>query len=123
MVMRGKPGNGRAFDETRSDAREMRQRFRIFLQVCDPPSNSLRALAGVARIRLWRNWPRLHRERAVIPLANVAAPILNGEIGGLVAEFECCPLVAVARCGEQVNTIEFSGRQLNGLTARDDGVG
>src|SRR6185437_2112613 len=98
--MRGKPGNGRAFDEARSHAREMGQRFRIFLQVCDSPSNSLRALAGVVRIGLWRNWPRLHHERAVEPLADVAAPILDGEIGAVIAEFEGCLLVAVGGCGE-----------------------
>src|SRR5579859_7155221 len=113
--MRSKPGNGRALDEAGFHAREMRQHFRVFLQVRDPPPNSLRTFAGVARIGLRRNWPRLHRERAVEPLANIAAPILDGQIGALVTEFECCLLIAVVGSGEEVNAIEFSAGQLNSL--------
>ena len=59
---------------------------------------------------------------SVIPLADKSCPVLNVELRGFVAYLERSFMVAIGRGGQQVESLEVSRGEVDGLTMGGDGV-
>src|ERR1022692_3456348 len=119
MAVRCIPRDRRSLDETRSKPGHLRSYHRTMRRnVCEGTTCTFRRRAiipgGGSRWRRQRNCLPL----PVIPLADVAGPVLNRYIDGLAIDLEGCFLVSSVRGSKQVESVETALRQSNRLTAR-----
>src|SRR5215510_7767308 len=113
MKMRGEPRNISSFDKTwRNLASEFQHSAKSWR----------RARHGTGRARSRFDLFLTGVPRAVVPLANVARPFLDGQLGLLIADAECFSLIAIG-CGRQeIEAIESPCGKFDGLAVRAHSV-
>src|SRR5260370_33854088 len=118
--MRSEPRQRSPFDKTRGDPNHLT----VWI---GPSARTLKLRRYVGR-RARRRRSRRNRDffglpLPIVPLADKAAPVLNIQIDGSVADAKRCLLIAVGRSGHDVHAIENTARQGDRLAFRDRGIG